>query len=330
MQRTLHTTLAVLAALAVISGCAPSPAEEATPITVAYAPFESVGLLFVAEDQGFFAANGLAVTYREYPTGVGALDAAMAGDADIAVGAAEFPLVTKAFQGARVSAIATIDRPDFIYLIGRKDRGIQGPADVRGRRIGTVAGSSAQFYLGRFLELNGMTMADVTFVDVRTPEEWRAAIANGDLDAVVLAQPEASLVSETLGANATFFSVQGSQPSYALAISANEWIAAHPELVERFLSALAEAETFMAEHPAEASAIVQERLGLDTEYMKLVREHNNFALSLDESLILAMEDEARWMIRSNLTTETVIPDFVDYVSVEGLEAVRPGSVSIVR
>jgi len=299
-------------------------------MTVALAPFESLGLVYAAEDQGLFAANGLAVTYRQYDTGVAALDAVLKGEADIAVGTSEFPLVGKAFKHEPVSAIASIDRPDFIYLIGRKDHGVEKPGDLKGKRIGTVAGSIAQFYVGRFLELNDMAPEDITFVDLRTPDAWRAAIAEGDVDAVVLAQPEASLVRDSLGSNATFFSVQGSQPAYALAISKNEWIDNNPVRVSKFLSALADAEEFVAANPAATRVIIQERLDLDSGYMDLVWEQNSFGLSLDQSLITAMEDEARWMIRSKLTTETAVPDLGEYVDVDGLKAVKPGAVNIQR
>jgi hypothetical protein len=42
-----------------------------------------------------------------------------------------------------------------------------------------------------------------------------------------------------------------------------------------------------------------------------------------------MEDEARWMIKNNLTTQKTIPDFRNYVYKDGLEAGRPGSVNII-
>jgi len=328
MKRILHM-VAVLAALAVVSGCTPSP-KKMDSITVAYAPFESVSLVYVAQAQNMFADNGLRVTYRKYDTGVGALEGVQKGEADIAVGTAEYPLVGRAFQEVPVSAIASIDRPDFIYLIGRKDRGVEKPSDLKGKRIGTVAGSIAQFYLGRFLELNDMTAEDITFVDVKTPDEWRAAIANGDVDAVVLAQPEASLVKARLGSNATFFSVQGSQPAYSLAIATNEWISGNPAAVRKFLSALADAEEFVAGNPAETRAIIQKRLGLDSDYMDLVETQNTFALSLDQSLIIAMEDEARWMINNRITPKKEVPDFSDYVHTAGLKKVKPDAVNIIR
>jgi ABC-type nitrate/sulfonate/bicarbonate transport system substrate-binding protein len=104
----------------------------------------------------------------------------------------------------------------------------------------------------------------------------------------------------------------------------------HPEDITRFLQALAQAEEYASSHPAEAQAIVQRRLNLDAGYMDTVWQQNQFSLSLDQSLVLAMEDEGRWMIQNNLTTETTIPDFRNYVYTKGLEAVKPGSVNIIR
>jgi len=43
-----------------------------------------------------------------------------------------------------------------------------------------------------------------------------------------------------------------------------------------------------------------------------------------------MEDEARWMISNRLTTEKTVPDFLDYISADGLKAVRPEAVNIIR
>jgi NitT/TauT family transport system substrate-binding protein len=52
-------------------------------------------------------------------------------------------------------------------------------------------------------------------------------------------------------------------------------------------------------------------------------------LTLDQSLVLAMEDETRWMIANNLTNATAVPDFQKYIYTNGLERVIPGSVNII-
>jgi NitT/TauT family transport system substrate-binding protein len=300
------------------------------PITIGYPPFESATLFYIAEDQHFFSRNGLKVTSRKYDTGVASLGGILNGEADIAVGIAEFPLVGRAFQKANIRIIGNIDKAEFIYLLGRKDRGIEKVSDLKGKRVGTTFRTVAHFHLGRFLNLNGMNIQDITLVDLKTPEEWVNAVVNGDIDAISTAQPYVNSIKERLGANAVVWPAQSGQPLHGLIISSNDWITRHPELARRFLKSLAQAEEYVIRHPAEAKAVVRKRLNLDAAYIETVWSQNQFSLSLDQALIVTMEDEARWMIANKLTSEEKIPDFLNYIYEDGLKAIKPEAVNIIR
>jgi NitT/TauT family transport system substrate-binding protein len=309
-----------------------TPAYSGNPesITVAYSPFESTALLWVAEDRHFFEKNGLNLSLRKYDSGAASLDGVVNEEADMTVGVTEFPLVRKALQNVKVSAIGTVDKGDFTYLVARKDRGIVNVSDLKGKRIGTTIGTIAEFHLGRFLTLNGMTMRDITLVDVKTPDGWVNEVVNGNIDGISTSQPYADAARDRLGDNAVMWSVQGRQPLFALVVSTDAWIAGHPGTVRKFLNSLADAEEFINSHPAEARAIIQRRLNFSDTYMPSVWQQNQFSLTLDQSLVSAMEDEARWMIENNLTNATVVPDFGKSIYTDGLETVKPGSVNIIR
>lgn len=305
-----------------------SPAGPLEPITVAWSPYESTALFWVAEDQRYFSENGLCVTLRRYDSGAASLDGVVNGEAEIAVGVTEYPLVRQAFWNTSVRTIGCMDRGEFIYLVGRKDRGIETAQDLRGRRVGTTVGTIAEFHLVRYLDLHGMTLADITLVDLEAPAEWVNATADGDVDAVATAQPYVNAARDRLGENAVVWPLQSSQPLFALVVATDDWIETHPETARRFLASLAGAEAYVAAHPAEARAIVQQRLDLDAGYMDTVWRQNRFSLSLDQSLIAAMEDEGRWMIANNMTNATAIPDFRHYIDTTALEQVRPDAVRI--
>ncbi len=329
MKRVLIAIAVVVSTIgAIVGGASCSRAPE--PVTVAWSPFESTALVWIAEDQGYFARNGLNLTLRKYDTGAASLDGMLAGEADIAVGTTEFPLVRRAFQKERFRIIGTIDKSQFVYLVGRKDRGIERISDLKGKKVGTTLGTIAEFHLGRLLELNGMTMQDIDLVDVKTPEEWVSAVADGDIDAIATAQPYAGLARERLGANAFFWPAQSNQPQYGLASAAVDWITRRPDVVRNFLKSLAQAEDYALRNPANAKTIVQTRLNLDAGYMETAWAQNQYSVSLDQSLVLAMEDEARWMIRNKLTTESDVPDFLSYIHEDALKAVKPAAVNIIR
>ena len=282
---------------------------------------------FVAEERRFFAAQGIHFQSKIYRTGLETIEDVLNGKLDIA-GAAEYPMVAKAFGKQPLSIIASVDKSYLVHLMGLTDRGIKSVADLKGKRIGLARGTIMEFYLGRFLTLNGLDIRDVTLVNV-SPAQGTAAMAAGDVDAVVTWEPFASRLREQHANSTISWSVQSSQPVYIVYICRRDWLKQHPDLVRRFLTALTRAEGYIAQHPDEAKAILKKRYGYDDAYVERTWPENLFSVSLDQALITAMEDEARWMIANGLTAEKKVPDFLDYIYPDGLKAVKPDAVSII-
>lgn len=131
-----------------------------------------------------------------------------------------------------------------------------------------------------------------------------------------------------MGNNSVSWPGQSSQQLYAVMSSRNDWIASHPEQINRFLVSLDQALEYSISHPAETETIVQKRLNLTDAYLATVWPKHHFSLSLDQSLLIAMNDEGRWMIINNLTTKKKLPYFQDYINTRALEKVKPGSINI--
>ena len=74
--------------------------------------------------------------------------------------------------------------------------------------------------------------------------------------------------------------------------------------------------------------IIKQQMNFSDAYIETVWAQNQYSLSLDQSLIIAMESEARWLINNNLTNQTTVPDFLNYVYIDGLVAVKPEAVNI--
>lgn len=299
-------------------------------IDVAYSPFESTVLFLIAQEKGFLSQNALNVTINRYDTGSAALAGVINEEADLVIGTTEFPLVTQALNQESIQTIGSISKSNFIYIVGRADRGIHEVSDLKGKTIGTTYGTIAHYYLVRFLTLNGLNTQDVVLVDLKKSAEWVDAVVNGSVDAVATAQPSVNLAMEGLGDNAVVWSIQNNQPLYAQAIATKSWITEHPEICSRFLNAMYQAEIFLIDNPNEAKNIMKQQMNFSDAYIETVWQQNHFSLSLDQSLILAMESEGRWLIDNNLTSQTQIPDFINYIHAESLDSIKPGAVSIIR
>ncbi len=272
-------------------------AGKMASVAVGNLPLESSALLYIADEQHFFARNGLNVTLKDYDNGVATIAGIQKGEVDIAV-ATEFVVVGKVLQKQRISVLGTMDK-------------------------------SMTMYLGRFLDLHGMNIKDVVLVDV-APAKWSDAISTDNIDAIIAWQPYASQIQERFLNETVVWQVQNDQRIFGLIVGGNDWIARHPETTSRFLKSLAEAEEYLIHNPAQVKAIVKKRFNYDDTYMAAVWPNYQFSITLDQSLIAAMEDEARWMINNNLTSEKKTPNFLDYIYLDSLENIKPESVNIIH
>jgi NitT/TauT family transport system substrate-binding protein len=304
---------------------APGPGK-ADEVVIGGPVSDTATLVFTAEDRGYFAANGLNVTLVEYPTGAAAIDALRVGKIDIA-GSSEYPVVVNAFGQRDISIIGSFSRSYNEYLVVRADR-IRNASDLRGRRVALPLHTMPEFYLGRFLELHGLMAGEVSLVN-SVPAEAVAAMENGSIDAAVAWEPFVSRMSGTGTGTIERWKVQSGQAQYSVLTCRNDWIRGHPDLVRRVLGSLGQAEEHTVLDPADTKSVLKGRYGYDDAYVDAIWPDHQFTLSLDQSLVTAMEDEARWMIATRLTNATAVPDFRGSLYTGGMEAVRPGSVNII-
>jgi NitT/TauT family transport system substrate-binding protein len=297
-------------------------------LTMGTPALEANALIYLAAHMGYFERNGLQVTIKEYDSGGAAVPGLMKNEIDLAL-ASEFAFVNSLLQQHGIRALGSIDRFENMFLIARKDRKIGEVTDLKKRTVGVPQGTIAAFYFGRYLTLHGLGPAEVTILNVR-PDHAADALAAGDVDAVVTWHPHLDRIMDRYGGRVMVWPIQSSQLTYWTLIGRADWMGAHRETIDRFLRSIVQAEKHSSLHPEEAKAVVQKRLGYDDAYIAKVWKDNLFSLSLDHSLVAAMEDEARWMITNKLTAEKKVPDFLDYIDLDGLKAIKPEAVNIIR
>lgn len=186
-----------------------------------------------------------------------------------------------------------------------------------------------EFYLGRLLDLNGMNLRDVTMVDM-SPTDAETKIAAGDLDALIVFEPHVTQIERKMGDAVVIWPAQSNQMSYWNMVGNASWVDDHLGLVSRFIKSLAQAENYVNLQAAKTKNILKARFKYDDAYIDALWKENQFSLSLDQSLITAMEDEARWMMENNLTTEKQVPNFPEYINEHALKEIKPGAVTIVK
>jgi len=307
----------------------PEPSfEEIEKVTIATYLGEFSALVFIAENQGYFTDNGLDVTITEFETGLGPVQAVLAGDADFAT-ASEFVLVSNSFNNEDLKTVSLINTASAIELIARKDRGINNPADLRGKKIAIPRKTAAEFFLGNFLIFNDMSIRDVEVIDMG-PSDIIEAMSDGTIDATMIWQPNVYQITNRLGDSAITLPATTGQEFLFLMIGDGKKIDTNPLIVRRLLNALLEAEAFISNNPVETQNIISEKTNLEIGYLKSVWQGNDFALSMPQRLLVAMEDEARWVIKNDLVEEKEIPNYLDFLYIDALDSVKYEAVTIIR
>lgn len=301
--------------------------KKTVTIRIGVPPLEQNALLYVADHQKFFADHGLQVVIKDYDSGVTAIKGMLKGETDLAE-AAEFPFVRAVFEKENIRVIACNDKFENDYIVGRKNRGLKNISDLKGKRIGLTLKTINEFYLGRFLSLNGLSLQQVTLVDL-APAQYVKAVASGEVDALIAWQPHIHRIEKEVK-EVFVWPAQSSQVVYGLLLCSSPWLTRNSETVKGFLKSLWRAEDYLLGHPENSKALLRKRLGYDDSYIKSVWPRHNFSLSLDQTLIVAMKDEAQWMIDNHLTSEKQIPDFVNFIDKEVLQSVKPEAINIIR
>ena len=288
----------------------------------------SSGLLIVALEKGFFTCNGLKPIVTEYPSGKRALKEGLFTDSADVVSTADIPVTLGGFQKTTFRCLTSIFFTDNMNsIVARRDAGIENARDLLGKRIGTQKGSAVHYFLHLFLLEHGLSEENVEIVFMRA-EELPDAIVKGEIDAFSMRAPFTNQAVERLGDNGITLTAPGLYEQQDVIVVRQKTIETSPQCCKKILQTLFEAEDFIREHPQEAMAIIGRRLNIAPQSLDDRWDTFLFRLSLDQSLLVRLEDEARWAIDSLLVQSTEVPNYLTLIDTEVLRELRPEVVTI--
>ena len=305
------------------------PVGPPEKVTIAYATLTEATLAQVAQAGGYNREEGLDVTARLHSYGKLALKDVLEGQADFAT-VAETPVMFAIMNGEKIAIIASIQSSQKNHaIVARKDLGILLPQDLKGKKVATTPGITSDFFLDGFLAVRGIARKELTVVNLK-PEELEDAIVNGEVDAVSAFHPFLSQTQKRLGNNGLTFYDEGIYTATFNVVATQEFIRKNPDKVKKMLRALVKAEKMARENPAAAQKLVAQFTGIAPGIVAESWAICNFDLTLNQALILVLEDESQWAIENGLTRARQVPNYLDYIYFDGLKAVKPEAVRILQ
>lgn len=318
-------TLALTAVLAT----APWPADAADKLGICYGSVSSA-LIPLARQQGFFAAEGVDVEVIEFPSGKQSLEAMFAGKCALSM-AGEIPPVHQSLGRKDFSIVAVIaTNNNFERIIARGDRGIASVDGLRGRRIAVAQFTTAHFFLDTYLATNGIPPGEVTRVYL-APQDVAGAFRRGEVDAAAHWEPHVHLLTNEFGAGAKVFSAPGLHESPILLMGGRDYVRQHRATVERVLRALIRAERFVKEQPANAKVQMERIYSVGRQEIDFIWPLTSFRVTLEQPLLFILENSARWAIGlMPVAQRPALPNYLDFIYLDPLRAVKPAAVTIIH
>lgn len=304
---------------------APAETFEQVKLRVAYMPnMGSASLLVTARDKGFFEQMGITVDLVEFQGGPAEISAMASGDIEIAqIGHGAHALCA---EGEAV--IFEIDCTSLAdSVMGNKEKGVNSIADLKGKKVATTAGTSAEIILNLALASEGLTQSDLEVVEMDA-NGMVSAMISGNIDACATWSPGTMTIATAMGdkvitlATNNDYLDQATFPSSM--ITTKKYADENREILVRFTRALQMAMDYRAPNIDEIAKLVAKQCMVDEQTMLDCVGEGNWltgefvASAVKEGTIKSYyENQQKVFIESGRLTEAV--DVNNYILFDVME-----------
>lgn len=195
-------------------------------------------------------------------------------------------------------------------IVAGKDSGITNIAQLRGKRVGIWPGSTQEVFVLERLHMEGMSVHDINPVRVSF-SEMHAALARGDVDAYVGAEPGPGLsISSGIGRIVEYpYSTPMGSMNMIIAAT-RDTVTNKPEMTQTIVTLQRKASEYAMAHPDEMIAMAVSKLGqskaaLEVSIPNVDLNWQMTPLMIEQSKVYADRMLALKQIR-------VLPDFATF------------------
>ncbi len=267
----------------------PAPIEQ-----VAFAPW------MIAQQRGYYAKEGLKVTFQPGRGGVDVAKQLGAGNGVVGGAFGDTPIIARA-NGVPVKSVAVLGGRSMTQLVTIEGSGITAPKDLKGKTVTAMSyADSGYFALLGMMASAGLTKTDVSIQAAGPAGVWQLVAAH-KADAMAAVPEWAAEVRDT-GAKIVIMPAFDYTKSMAQAIVvSDETIQKNPELVKKLVRATLKGMKAVMDDPAAAAAdyvkAVPEHAGKEAEmtailkgYAELVYPGQKVLGEMDEARLSALQD----------------------------------------
>jgi len=254
--------LFLLVILLILSACTqtPTPSELVTLKFVVLPILDSLPM-YVAEEEGLFAENNVAVEFIPVNSAPERDQLVAAGQADGMINEAVSTIFYNADQTqiliVRFARSATPEQHVFSILASGQS-GITNVVDLKGVEIGVSQGTVIEYLTDRLLQNQSFNDEDISTIAVPNITDRLALLASGELSAGTLPEPPTSLAQQQ-GAVVVIDDTTYPEVSFSVISFRKAIIDQYPEAIRGFLAAIEAAILRINDEPNQYSDLLTEK-----------------------------------------------------------------------
>lgn len=270
---------------------------EKKVVRIAVQPSSAFIPLYVARTNGWIEEalkkENVEVQWTDFEAGPPMNESFSAGQQDIGV-IGDIPAVSAVAAGQDNVYIADINGGPAYAVLVKPDSSIQSVADLKGKKVGTVVGSTSQNLLEKLLQKNGLTIKDVELVNISAGDA-QTVLANGNVDAVSIWEPtvtrlEANKTARIL-ADGTDVGFKGVNVIFAR----NQFIKDNPDIAKIVLEQYVRGVKEWQAHPEKYAPALQQYFKLEPDLIIATSKKYDYKSVFADEDAAALEDTAAFL-----------------------------------
>ena len=289
-------------------GREPAPdLNSARVLRIGYPTADRDPYVALENNLGWFAEElsplGVEVRMVGLKDGNDIIKAAADGNIDVSLGFGDTPFIEATAEQAPILTIARGKEVKGYFTVVTTASGpITHLADLKGRRVATVAGTKTYDFMLRVLAHEGLGLNDITYVATPDKDATLAALKDGSVEAIMMTEP---MISRYVSDPSLRFISEGDQLKKDLnnmiASSAFAW--KNPDIVARFLKAVLRYNEYIEQHRDETCTMVNDYFKTGYSLDRFVR-HCSYEPRWTPALITEYEKARDVMLENGTLKQT--------------------------
>lgn len=308
-------------------------AQQPMTIRIGAASNVLFGPVFVLNDpsNGIAAKHGLKVESRIFNSGIATMEAALAGDLDVAFPNTRILLPLLKSNKACFKAGITFVDVNTVNMVTITS--IKAPDDLVGKKVGTRRGGIGEVALHMWMAKQGIARNSVNMVNL-AEEDLPIALARGNVDGIIWPEPTPSLALEIMGSKAHRFGNIGEAFRDVSPVNVTcAWVQKNGDGgMKALISAWIDAVEYLKSNPEGGARVTARALQITPQDVARIWKNGNWPEGWPADLSdpqIDMYGTYGDYLKSNNEMDTM-PNMDEWISSKWLKEVAPARVKLVK